>query len=144
MPYLTIILCGDTRREMEEWITALRNITLRNSNVRWYNNTDDALKTKYFFFCKHYFLSQTIDCPLTSWFKLILAPTWLLKNILFYSLIFWIVYRMVITGIHVPILAPRYVMFVVNCYPGSHPEVYLVKVCYHVTCTILYNLIYHI
>ncbi|CAB4017296.1 diacylglycerol kinase delta-like, partial [Paramuricea clavata] len=32
MPYLTIILCGDTRREMEEWITALRNITLRNSN----------------------------------------------------------------------------------------------------------------
>lgn len=36
MPCLTIILCGDTRREMEEWITALRNVTLRNqSNVSW-------------------------------------------------------------------------------------------------------------
>ena len=60
MPCLTIILCGDTRREMEEWITALRNITLRNSNVRWYNNNDDTLRTMYFcFFCKHHFLKFT-------------------------------------------------------------------------------------
>ena len=33
MPVVTLILCGDSRREMEEWITALRNVTLRNSNV---------------------------------------------------------------------------------------------------------------
>ena len=37
---------------------------------------------------------------------------------------------MVITGIHVLILALRYVMFVVNYYLELHPEVCLVKVCH--------------